>query len=42
MESKVLKKEQHIPIYWEQNVGGVQEVNFDTKKDDEECEIQKP
>jgi hypothetical protein len=24
MESKVQKQEQHMPIYWEQNVGGVQ------------------
>jgi hypothetical protein len=29
-------------VYWEQNVGGVQEVNFDIEDDDEGCEIQKP
>ncbi len=42
MESKVQKKEQQMPIYWEQNVGGVQEANFDTEEDDDGCEIQKP
>jgi hypothetical protein len=31
-----------MPIYWEQNAGQVQEVNFDTKEDDEEGEIPKP
>ncbi len=29
-------------IYWEQSASGVQVVNFDTKEDKEECEIQKP
>jgi hypothetical protein len=26
-----------MPLYWEQNVNGVQEVNLDTKEDDEKC-----
>jgi hypothetical protein len=30
-----------MPIYWEQSAGGLQEANFDTKEDDEGCEIQK-
>jgi hypothetical protein len=42
MELKVQKKEQHMLVYWEQNVGGVQVANFKTKEDNEECEIQKP
>jgi hypothetical protein len=29
-------------VYWEQSASGVQEVNFDTKEDNEGCEIQKP
>ncbi len=29
-------------IYWEQSVNGVQEVSFDTKEDDDKCEIHKP
>jgi hypothetical protein len=28
--------------YWEYNANGVQEVNFDTDEDDEECETHKP
>ncbi len=31
-----------MPIYWEKNVGGVQEVNFDIKEDTEGCQIQNP
>jgi hypothetical protein len=31
-----------MSIYWEHNVGGVQEANSDTEHDDERCEIQKP
>jgi hypothetical protein len=31
-----------MPIYWGKNVGGVEEANFDTEEDDDECEIQKP
>jgi hypothetical protein len=31
-----------MPIYWEHSANGVQKVNFDTKDDDERCEIQKP
>jgi hypothetical protein len=27
--------------YWEKNVGGVWEANFDTEEDDNGCEIQK-
>jgi hypothetical protein len=42
MESEVHKKEQQMLIYWEHSVDGVQEANFDTKEDDEGCEIQKP
>ncbi len=29
-------------VYWEQSVGGIQEVNFDIKEDNEGCQIQKP
>jgi len=29
-------------ICWEKNAGGVQEANFDTEKDDDIFEIQKP
>jgi hypothetical protein len=39
MESKVQKKEQQMLIYWEKSAGGVQEANFDTKEDNDECEI---
>jgi len=39
MEFKVQIKEQHMPIYWEQSVGGVQAANFDIEEDDEGCEI---
>ncbi len=42
MESKVPKKKNQMLVYWEQSVGGVQEVNFDIKEDDEGCQIQKP
>jgi len=28
-----------MPIYWEKNASGVQEVNSDTEEDDDECEI---
>ncbi len=31
-----------MPIYWEKNGGGVQVEDFDTKEEDEDCEIQKP
>ncbi len=31
-----------MPIYWEKSACGVQEANFDTEKDDEGCQIQKP
>jgi hypothetical protein len=31
-----------MPIYWEQNVSGIQEANSNTKEEDEGCEIQKP
>ncbi len=31
-----------MPIYQDQSVGGIQEVNFDTEEEDEGCEIQKP
>ncbi len=39
MESEVQKKRINVNIL-EQNVGGVQEANFDTKEDNERCEIQ--
>ncbi len=29
-------------VYWEKNVGGVQEVNSNIEEDDERCQIQKP
>ncbi len=41
MESKIQKKEK-MSIYWEHNVGGIHEANFDTEKDNEGCEIKKP
>ncbi len=31
-----------MSIYWEKNLGGVQEVNFDIEEDNDGCEIQKP
>jgi len=42
MEFEVQKKEQHMPIYWEKNVGGVQDANFDIEEDDEGCQLPKP
>jgi hypothetical protein len=42
MESKVHKKEQHMLIYWEHSVDGIQKANSDTEEDNERCEIQKP
>jgi hypothetical protein len=42
MESKVQRQEQHMLVYWEQSVAGVQLENFDTEEEDEHCEIQKP
>ncbi len=42
MEFEVQKKEQQMLVYWEHSASGIQEVNFDTKEDDERCEIQKP
>jgi hypothetical protein len=29
-------------VYWEKSVHGVQEANFDTEEDNDQCEIQKP
>ncbi len=29
-------------VYWEQSVGGGEAMNYDTKQDDENYEIQKP
>ncbi len=37
MEFKFFKQKKQM--YWEQNASGVQEVNSDTKKDDERCAI---
>jgi hypothetical protein len=31
-----------MPVYWEQNVGGVKVENFDMEEEDEDYEIQKP
>jgi len=28
-----------MSIYWDQNVGGVQEATFDIEEDDEGCQI---
>ncbi len=42
MEFEVHKKEQQMPIYWERNESGVQEVNSKHKGDDEGCQIHKP
>ncbi len=41
MESKIQKNKQLMSVYWEKNVGGNQEVNFDTEEDGDRCEIQK-
>jgi len=37
MECKVLKKEQHMLIYWEKSANRVSKANFDTKEDNEGC-----
>ncbi len=29
-------------IYWEKNVSGIQDVNSNTKEEDERCQLQKP
>ncbi len=42
MEYEVQKQEQQMPVYWGQNVGGVQAENFDMEVNDEDYEIQKP
>ncbi len=42
MESEVQKTKQQMLVYWEQSVGGIQEVNSNTKEDNEGCQIQKP
>jgi hypothetical protein len=31
-----------MPLYWEQNVGGIQVENFNMKEDNEDYEILKP
>ncbi len=31
-----------MPVYWKQNVGGVQVENSNMEEEDEDCEIQKP
>ncbi len=31
-----------MPVYWEQNMGGLQAENYNTEEEDEECETQKP
>jgi len=36
---KVQEKEQQMPVYWEQNAGGIQEANFDIEEENERCEI---
>jgi hypothetical protein len=30
-----------MPVYWEQNAGGVQAKNSNMEEDDEDCETQK-
>ncbi len=42
MEFEVHKQEQQMPLYWEQNVGGIQVENFNMKEDNEDYEILKP
>ncbi len=37
MEFKVYEKKQQMPIYWEKNVGGIQEANSDIEEDNEGC-----
>jgi hypothetical protein len=36
---KLKKKEQQMPIYWEQSASGVKEVNSNIEEDNERCEI---
>jgi hypothetical protein len=31
-----------MPVYWENSVGGIEEVNSNIEEDDDKCEIQKP
>ncbi len=42
MEFEVQKNEKQMHVYWEQDAGGVHKANFDTKQDDEGCQIYKP
>jgi hypothetical protein len=42
MEFEVQKQKQQMLVYWEHSVGGVHVENFNTKSEDEDCEIQKP
>jgi hypothetical protein len=42
MEFEVQKQEQQMPVYWEQNISGLQVKYFDTEVEDEEYDIQKP
>ncbi len=35
MDSEIQKQKQHMLMYWEQSVGGLQVEDFDTKVEDE-------
>ncbi len=37
MEFEIQKQEQQMLVYWEQNGGGLQEDDFDTKVEYEDC-----
>ncbi len=42
MGSKVQKQEQQMPVYWENNIGGLQAKDSDMEVENEDYEIQKP
>jgi hypothetical protein len=42
MESEAQEQKQQMPIYYEQSGGGLQEEDFDTEVEDEDCITQKP
>ncbi len=37
MEFEIQKQKQQMLVYWEQSGGGLQEDDFDTKVEDEDC-----
>ncbi len=41
-EFEVEKQEQQMPVYWEQSASKIQMKIFNTKEEDEGCEMQKP